>query len=74
MNDIELTEMRHKQATQRGFPIFVVESIDEVSCNKTVMKAFFTQQGLDDYLNTLNSGYIVKMVYADDVRNVSYEV
>ena len=73
MNDIELTEMRHKQITQRGFPIFVVESIDEVSCNKTIMKAFFTQQGLDDYVNTLNGNYIVKMIYADDIRNVSYE-
>ena len=74
MNDIELTEMRHKQAVQRGFPIFVVESIDEVNCNKTIMKAFFTQQGLDDYVNTLNGNYIVKMIYADDIRNVSYEI
>ena len=73
-DDIELTKIRHKQITQRGFPIFVVESIDEVNRNKIIMKAFFTQQGLDDYVNTLDGNYIVKMVYADDIRNVSYEI
>ena len=72
MNDHELTKKRQaileKYGIQKGFPIHTV------ICNGDI-KVFFTEEAALKYINSL-SGFDVehRLLYADDVREVSYKI
>ena len=72
MNDHELTKKRQaileKYGIQKGFPIHTVV------CNGDI-KVFFTEEAALKYINSL-SGFVVdhRLLYADDVREVSYKI
>ena len=72
MNDHELTKKRQaileKYGIQKGFPIHTV------ICNGDI-KVFFTEEAALKYINSL-SGFAVehRLLYADDVREVSYKI
>ena len=72
MNDHELTKKRQailaKYGIQKGFPIHTVICKDDI-------KVFFTEDAARKYINSL-SGFVVehRLLYADDVREVSYKI
>lgn len=72
MNDHELTKKRQailaKYGIQKGFPIHTVICKDDI-------KVFFTQDAALKYfdeISGMNAEY--RLLYADDVREVSYKV
>lgn len=71
-NDIELTKQRQenivKYGKQQGFPIFILIYDENY-------KVFFTKIGMERYIeqNKIRS-YEYRLVHAEDVKKVEYEV
>lgn len=77
LNDIELTEIRNKQKTQTGFPVWVVRVYNENDEDVTY-ELFFSMNGRDKYINMIEDEFElftdVEMKFVKDVKNVSYSV
>lgn len=71
-NDIELTKQRQEDiqlnGKQQGFPIFILIYDENY-------KVFFTKIGMERYIeqNKIRS-YEYRLVHAEDVKKVEYEV
>lgn len=71
-NDIELTKQRQenivKYGKQQGFPVFILIYDENY-------KVFFTKIGMERYIeqNKIRS-YEYRLLHANDVRKVEYEV
>lgn len=71
-NDIELTKQRQenivKYGKQQGFPVFILIYDENY-------KVFFTKIGMERYIeqNKIRS-YEYRLVHAEDVKKVEYEV
>lgn len=72
-NDIELTkqrqeDMRLNNGKQQGFPVFILIYDENY-------KVFFTKIGMERYIeqNKIRS-YEYRLVHAEDVKKVEYEV
>lgn len=71
-NDIELTKQRQenivKYGKQQGFPVFILIYDENY-------KVFFTKIGMERYIeqNKIRK-YEYRLLYANDVKKVEYEV
>lgn len=78
LNDIELTEIRNKQKTETGFPIFLLTTYRLEDMEVIDQTAWFTRNAMEEYMNKVKDldDFIVdsKLLFVKDVKNVSYSV
>ena len=78
LNDMELTEIRNKQKTATGFPIFLLTTYRLEDMEIINQTAWFTRNAMEEYMNKVKDldDFIVdsKLLFVKDVKNVSYTV
>ena len=78
LSDIELTEIRNKQKTETGFPIFLLTTYRLEDMEVIDQTVWFTRNGMEEYMNEVEDldDFIVdsKLLFVKDVKNVSYTV
>lgn len=76
MNDYELGAIRReeqlKNGVQHGFPIHMITVIEG---GEFKYKCFFTFKAMREFVEQREcENYIYNLVYANDVRNVSFDI
>ena len=78
LNDIELTEIRNKQKSETGFPIFLLTTYRLEDMEVIDQTVWFTRNAMEEYMNKVKdlNDFIVdsKLLFVKDVKNVSYTV
>lgn len=77
LNDMELTEIRNKQKTEVGHPIWVVRVYNENDEDVTY-ELFLTMEGRDKYINMIEDEFElftdVEMKFLRDISYLSYKI
>lgn len=77
LSDIELTEIRNKQKTETGHPIWVVRVYNENDEDVTY-ELFLTMDGRDKYINMIEDEFElftdVEMKFIKDISYLSYKI